>query len=193
MTTVPSTVRHVIFDYGGTLADLIFPLTVFRRFSPTTTMGSGEIKPPHFLQRQARKLAYPVAARMFRPFSGLHEVLGELQRRGYRLHVLSNNSSILPLQLELIDTTDYFDTTSWSEEMGVEKPDARIFELALERIGAAPDEVVYVGDSYEADVAGARGAGIVPIHADHRGRRPEGSELRVESLFGLLDLLPPVQ
>lgn len=193
MKTVPATVRHVVFDYGGTLADLIFPLTVFRRFSPTTTMGSGEIQPPHFLQRQARKLAYPIAARMFRPFDGLHEVLGELRLRGYRLHVLSNNSSILPLQLELIDATDYFDTISWSEEMGVEKPDARIFQLTLERIGAAPEEVVYVGDSFEADVEGATGAGIVPIHADHRRRRPDGAALRVESLFGLLDLLPPVQ
>jgi HAD superfamily hydrolase (TIGR01549 family) len=193
MKTVPSTVRHVVFDYGGTLADLILPLTVFRRFSPTTTLGSGEIKPPHFLQRQARKIAYPIAARLFRPLDGLHEVLGELRSRGYRLHVLSNNSSILPLQLELIGITDFFDTISWSEEMGVEKPDARIFELALERIGARPEEVVYVGDSFEADVRGAIGAGIIPIHADHRRRRPEGTDLRVESLFGLLDLLPPLQ
>jgi HAD superfamily hydrolase (TIGR01549 family) len=192
MKTVPPGVRHVIFDYGGTLADLIFPFTVFRRYSPTTTMGSGDIKPPHFLQRHARKLAYPVAARLFRPFDGLHEVLSELRKRGYRLHVLSNNSSILPLQLELIETTDYFDTISWSEEMGVEKPDPRIFVLALERIGATAAEVVYVGDSVAADVEGAAGAGIIPIHADHRKRRPDGAELRVESLFGLLDLLPPL-
>ena len=192
MKTVPADVRHVIFDYGGTLADLVFPFTVFRRFSPTTTMGAGEVKPPHFLQRHARKLAYPVAARLFRPFDGLHEVLSELRNRGYRLHVLSNNSSILPLQLDLIETTDYFDTISWSEEMGVEKPDPRIFALALERIGAAADEVVYVGDSVPADVEGAAGAGITPIHADHRRRLPQGAELRVESLFGLLDLLPPL-
>ncbi len=119
-------------------------------------------------------------------------MLGELRNRGYRLHVLSNNSSILPLQLELIGTTDYFDTISWSEEMGVEKPDPRIFELALERIGATPAEAVYVGDSFEADVLGAAGAGIIPIHADHRRRQPEGSHLRIESLFGLLDLAPPL-
>ena len=65
MMTVPPSVRHVIFDYGGTLADLVFPFTLFRRFSPTTTEGSGEVKPPHWLQRQARKVAYPVAARLF--------------------------------------------------------------------------------------------------------------------------------
>ncbi len=193
MKAVPAGVRHVIFDYGGTLADLVFPFTVFRRFSPTTAIGTGHVKRPHFLQRQVRKLAYPIAARLFRPFDGLHEVLGELKNRGYRLHVVSNNSSILPLQLELIETTDYFDTISWSEEMGFEKPDRRIFELALERIGAGPGDVVYVGDSFEADVLGAEGAGITPIHADHRGRRPDGIHLRVESLFGLLDLLPPVQ
>lgn len=189
---MPSSVRHVIFDYGGTLADLIFPFTIFRRFSPTTTMGSGEVTQPHFIQRQARKIGYPIAARLFRPFPGLHEVLTELQDRGYRLHVLSNNSSILPLQLRLIDTTGYFETVSWSEEMGVEKPDPRIFALALERIGAGAEEAVYVGDSFEADVEGARGAGILPIHADHRKRRPAGDNLRVESLFGLLDLLPPL-
>ncbi len=192
MKTVPPGIRHVVFDYGGTLADLIFPFTVFRRFSPTTTAGSGDVNPPHFLQRHARKLAYPVAARLFRPFEGLHEVLSELRQRGYRLHVLSNNSSILALQLELIGTTGYFDTVSWSEEMGVEKPDPRIFALALERIGASATEVVYVGDSFEADVLGAEGAGIIPIHADHRKRRPDGTQLRVESLSGLLDLLPPL-
>lgn len=192
MTTVPSRVRHVVFDYGGTLADLVFPFTLFRRFSPTTTMGSGDVRPPHFLQRQVRKLVYPIAARLFRPYDGLHEVLTELRTRGYTLHVLSNNSSILPLQLELLGITGYFETISWSEEMGVEKPDRRIFEMALERIGAQPDEVVYVGDSLEADVLGAESAGILPIHADHRRRRPDGGHLRVESLPELLDLLPPL-
>lgn len=191
MTTVPGSVRHVIFDYGGTLADLIFPFTVFRRFSPTTTVGSGDVQPPHFLQRQARKLVYPVAARLFRAYPDLHEVLAELRARGYTLHVLSNNSSILPLQLRLIDITHYFETISWSEEMGFEKPDPRIFEMALERIGAGPSEAVYVGDSVEADVLGAEQVGILPIHADHRQRLPDGSQLRVESLAGLLDLLPP--
>ena len=195
MRGVPPGIRHVIFDYGGTLADLPFPLTMFRRFSPTSTLGSGEVRAPHFLQRQARKFGYPVAARLFRPVAGLHEVLQELRDRGYRLHVLSNNSSILPLQLEVIGVTGYFDTVSWSEEMGFEKPDPRIFQLALERIGATAAETVYVGDSFEADVLGPRGAGITPIHADFRRRRTEGTHLRVESfpeLLGLLAPLPPV-
>jgi putative hydrolase of the HAD superfamily len=77
--------------------------------------------------------------------------------------------------------------------MGLEKPDPRCYALMLERIGAGAEEVVYIGDSLTADVAGAAGAGITPIHADHRRRARGADHLRVESLFGLLDLLPPVQ
>ena len=183
-------VRHVVFDFGGTLADLRFPFTLFRRFSPTTTLGDGEVRQPHWLQRQVRKIVYPVAARLFRPYEGLERVLGELRARGYQLHVLSNNSSILPLQLRVLGIADAFDSVSWSEEMGVEKPDRRIFEVALERIGAQPHEIVYVGDSYEADVVGAKGAGITPIHADYLGRRPVGADLRIDNLSGLPALFP---
>ena len=153
-------VRHVIFDFGGTLADLVFPFTAFRRFSPTKSVGSGDVHPPHWLQKQVRKLAYPIAARLFKPYPRLHEVLTELGSRGYQLHVLSNNSSILPAQLGVLDITHFFDEIAWSEEMGVEKPDPRIFHMMLERIGATADECVYVGDSYAADVVGATAAGI---------------------------------
>jgi HAD superfamily hydrolase (TIGR01549 family) len=49
-----------------------------------------------------------------------------------------------------------------SGEVGVKKPDPRIFQIALERTGLRPDEVVYVGDTDE-DVNGARAAAIFPI------------------------------
>ena len=185
-------IRHVVFDFGGTLADLRFPLTMFRRFSPTTTVGSGDVRQPGRLRRWVRTLVYPVAARLFRPFDGLHRVLAELSARGYRLHVLSNNSSILPLQLRVLGIDDVFDTVSWSEEMGVEKPDRRIFDLALERIGAEAGEVLYVGDSFAADVVGAKAAGITPVHADYMSRRTSGPGLRIDRLTELPELLPEV-
>ncbi len=47
-----------------------------------------------------------------------------------------------------------------SEEVGVPKPDPRIFEVALERAGAAPAEAVMFGDSWKADVLGARSVGV---------------------------------
>jgi putative hydrolase of the HAD superfamily len=53
-----------------------------------------------------------------------------------------------------------------STVVGVAKPDPRIFEIALARAGAVATETVHVGDALVNDVAGARAAGITPIHFD---------------------------
>jgi putative hydrolase of the HAD superfamily len=64
----------------------------------------------------------------------------------------------------------------------VEKPDPRLFRLALQRAGAAPEEAVHVGDLYEVDVVGARAAGIRAILLDPAGLYPEADCPRVRSL-----------
>lgn len=186
---IPTGLRHVIFDYGGTLADLRWPFSLLRKLSPTVTMGSGEVTQPGRVRRVVRRIFYPLIARLFRPYPGLKPTLDQLSAAGYRLHVLSNNSSILTWQLSSLGITEVFDTVTWSEEAGVEKPDRRIFEIGLRRISARPDEVVYVGDSFEADVVGAQGAGIVPIHADYHGTSPTGEHLKIAALTDLPTLL----
>ncbi len=186
---IPPGVRHVIFDFGGTLADLRWPFSLLRRVFPTATMGSGEVTRPGRVRRLLRRIFYPIAARLFRPYPALWSTLDELSRAGYRLHVLSNNSSILTWQLSSLGIAELFDTVTWSEEAGVEKPDPRIFEIGLERIGATAAEVVYVGNSFEADVLGARAAGIIPIHVDYLGTSPAGSHLKVTALAELPKLL----
>ncbi len=186
---IPPGVRHVIFDFGGTLADLRWPFSLLRRVFPTATMGSGEVTRPGRVRRLLRRIFYPIVARLFRPYPGLLPTLEELSSAGYRLHVLSNNSSILTWQLSSLGIAELFDTVTWSEEAGVEKPDPRIFEIGLERIGATAAEVVYVGNSFEADVLGARGAGIVPIHADYERTSPAGSHLKIADLADLPKLL----
>lgn len=50
--------------------------------------------------------------------------------------------------------------------VGVAKPDPRIFELALDLVGAAPDRAVHIGDARQYDVRGARAAGIRPLLVD---------------------------
>ncbi len=54
----------------------------------------------------------------------------------------------------------YFDVIIDSHIVGVAKPDPRIFQIALERLGVGPDEVKFTGDIYSIDVEGARAAGI---------------------------------
>ena len=56
--------------------------------------------------------------------------------------------------------TAYFQAVVISEEVGVAKPDPRIFAPALEKIGVAAGEVLYVGDSVTSDMAAARNAGM---------------------------------
>jgi putative hydrolase of the HAD superfamily len=50
--------------------------------------------------------------------------------------------------------------------VGVEKPNARIFQMALERAGLGPGQAVYVGDLYSVDVLGARAAGLPAVLLD---------------------------
>ena len=64
--------------------------------------------------------------------------------------------------LSELGLTHFFDSVVISAEVGVKKPDPRIFDSALEQTGMKPKEVVYVGDT-EDDTVAARAAGIVPI------------------------------
>ena len=71
---------------------------------------------------------------------------------------------------------------------GVEKPDRRIFEMALSRAGVSPERAIHVGDDYEADIMGARSTGIEAVLIDRDGRSRTG-ERSIRSLTELLDLL----
>jgi putative hydrolase of the HAD superfamily len=75
--------------------------------------------------------------------------------------IVTNNAVAEQIEkLAHLGMTDWVDVLVISEEAGVRKPDAAIFRLALERCGASADEAVMVGDSWGADVMGARAAGI---------------------------------
>jgi putative hydrolase of the HAD superfamily len=97
------------------------------------------------------------------------EALARLQAAGIRLGVVSNSDGRVEQALEAAGLRGYFDVVIDSALIGVEKPDPRIFQAALERLGVEPDEALYVGDLYAVDVLGARAAGIDAIllgHAD---------------------------
>jgi putative hydrolase of the HAD superfamily len=72
-----------------------------------------------------------------------------------------------------------------SHVVGVEKPDARIFQVALEALGVRAELAVHVGDTAFADVDGARAAGVRSLHLDPFGDcpRPPGDHDHVRSLL----------
>ena len=70
----------------------------------------------------------------------------------------------------------------YSHLVGVSKPDPRIFEIALARLGASPEESVYVGDLYGIDVRGARSAGLSAVLIDRWDLQPDADCPRIACL-----------
>ena len=111
--------------------------------------------------------------------------LERLRRTDLVLGLISNFEEWLERLLEALKVHHFFAVTVISGVEGVEKPDPRIFRIALDRAGVEPGESVYVGDHPFFDVAAARQAGMVPVLIDRRGRHPDADELRITSLEDL--------
>lgn len=86
------------------------------------------------------------------------EVADAIERlaRRYRLFALSNGNA----QIARTAVGPWFSGAISAREFGIGKPDPRIFHEACRRLGCAPAEVLHVGDDFELDVVGARGAGL---------------------------------
>jgi putative hydrolase of the HAD superfamily len=95
---------------------------------------------------------------------GVRAMLRGLEDAGLRLAVISNADGRVARFLDTAGLADAFEFILDSGSVGIEKPDRRIFDMALERLGLDADEVVYVGDSWEIDVVGARSVGIRPVY-----------------------------
>jgi HAD superfamily hydrolase (TIGR01549 family) len=111
--------------------------------------------------------------------------LVRLRGGGRRLAVVSNSDGTVRRVLERLGLARHFTAILDSAEEGIEKPDPRLFRLALERTGGSPEEAVHVGDLYHVDVVGARGAGVRAVLLDPAGLYPGVDCPRVRSLGDL--------
>ena len=102
-------------------------------------------------------------------FPEVLDVLRELRERGFVLAVVSNAASDLPAFLRWLGLAPFFDVILASAAEGRKKPDRRLFSRALERVGAAPEDAIHIGDMAFEDVLGARNAGLQAALM-HRGR-----------------------
>jgi putative hydrolase of the HAD superfamily len=86
--------------------------------------------------------------------------LAAMRSRGLRLVVVSNANGRLRHLFDRLDLTKWFDLLFDSHDWGVEKPDPRLFQLAVEQSRSDPARTIHVGDLYHVDVVGARRAGL---------------------------------
>jgi putative hydrolase of the HAD superfamily len=96
--------------------------------------------------------------RVLRP--GTIEALEKFRAAGLKLGVVSNATGHVENDAVRYGIKDYFDVIIDSAVVGVEKPDPRIFHLAMERLDVAPHETLFAGDIYSIDMLGAKAAGI---------------------------------
>jgi HAD superfamily hydrolase (TIGR01549 family) len=114
--------------------------------------------------------------------------LAALKARGLRLVVVSNANGRLRHLFDRIGLTQWFDYLLDSHEWGFEKPDPRLFQLALEQSRADAPHTVHVGDLYHVDVIGARRAGLRDaVLYDMAGLYDDVDCPRVRSLGALVE------
>ncbi len=104
-------------------------------------------------------LAYTVEDAYLEPFA--HETIRYLKQKGYRIHILSDGFfEVQIMKIKMAKIASFVSHLISAEEVGVLKPDPRIFEYAIEKANTTKDKSIFVGNDYENDVLGAHNAGL---------------------------------
>jgi HAD superfamily hydrolase (TIGR01509 family) len=91
---------------------------------------------------------------------GLTDALGRVRAAGVKVAIVSNSEGTLDKLFERLGIASAFDFVIDSAVVGVEKPDPRIFAIALDRAGVTAARALHLGDTFATDVLGARRAGL---------------------------------
>ena len=197
--------KAVLFDLDGTLADTlqalannvnavlseaglpVHPLEAYRRF-----VGNGakvlleraagkaydDVLVSHFLERYDRTCLDDTP-----PYDGVLETLDWLKAQGVRLAVVTNKPHEQATRLTKHLFGDRFDAIFGAQPLYARKPNPEVVYLALEALGAAKNECVFVGDS-DVDVQTAHAAGMPCIGCAYGFRGEE--ELRAAGADGIV-------
>ena len=177
---------HTLFDRHGTLKSLVPKLR--EEFSVNENMSDGEIgeiwcyADSHYVYSGwERILAYLSEKGVFNetppfpdysafiykhfavtavPFPETIPMLEELHSMGLKTGLITNgNHALQYAKISLLGLEPHFDEIIATGDYGIHKPDRAIFDIMREKLGFAPEEMVYVGDNPVNDIEGARGAG----------------------------------
>ena len=97
---------------------------------------------------------------------GTEKALATIQAMGFPMHVIGNADGLLEQRLSKANLRNYFGVVIDSHIVQIEKPDPRIFNIALEATNYKPQEALYIGDVYEIDIVGAESAGMQAVLVD---------------------------
>jgi len=125
----------------------------------------------------------------WRAYDDVEPAFRRLRERGLSLGVISNWDARLAPLLDGLGLGELLSTVVSSAEVGLHKPDPRIFELACERLGVAPADAAHVGDHHYADIIGATAVGMTPVLIDRHGSPEVQSGLFLRTLDDIESVL----
>lgn len=117
------------------------------------------------------------------------DVLRTLRAHGYPLAVISNWSWDLEDRAKQAGLAGYFDLIVASARAGCDKPHPMIFQRTLEAMGVEPARAIHIGDSYAADVVGARSVGMDALWLDRVGKGGHPDARTIRDLTAVLDIV----
>ena len=121
-------------------------------------------------------------------FDDVIDVIAYLKEK-YRLAILTNGSPISQRRkLESTGILNMFELSVVSGEVGIDKPDPRIFDVMCERLNVKPEDCLYIGDNYVNDVLGARNAGWNAIYLNRLHLASDETQM-IDSLEKLKKIL----
>lgn len=104
-----------------------------------------------------------------RPFHDVIPTLIELRKLDVKICILSDGDTLKQYEKILrLRLQDFLDDIIISEEVGIRKPNPKLFELPLQRLNIQPEEAIYIGDNYERDIIPCIKLGIKTVYI-HRG------------------------
>lgn len=129
--------------------------------------------------------------RAWTPYDDVLEAFGAWRAAGVRVGVLTNGVSTQQRRkLAALGVLDDVELLVALDDLGVGKPDPRVYAEACTRFGLPASEVLYVGDDVARDALGATAAGLTGVWLDRLGRPvPDGVEVVVRGLDEVLPLL----
>jgi len=115
----------------------------------------------------------------------------EAMRGHFQLAVITNGPHDMQIdKLEVHGCEGHFELFVASSELGILKPDPRIFAHACDKLGVAPDEAWHVGDNVATDVAGAKAAGLTAVWLNRTGATRDETQPRPDYEIASLTKLP---
>lgn len=123
-------------------------------------------------------------------FEGVIELLDHLADKKYRMHIITNGfEEVQHLKLKSSRIDHYFETVTTSDEVGVKKPNLKVFHHALRKAKAIAHTSVMIGDTFEADILGGESAGMQTVFYNYRNERVPANYRIVDTIIDVKKFL----